>query len=68
MIVDSWLEQSIESNRIAASLKELGTSHALKETPLQSNRWMDDLNEADDGPEDENQDDFSWMDDLDEAA
>jgi hypothetical protein len=68
MIFDSWLEQSFESNRIAASVMELGTSHVPKDTSLPSESWMDDLNEAYCGPEDETQEDDSWMDDLDEAA
>lgn len=68
MIVDSWFEQSFEINRIAATLMELRTSHALKGTSLHSDRWMDDLNETYGGPEDETQGDDSWMDDLDEAA
>ncbi len=68
MFVESWSEQSFESNRNAASLMELRTGQTLKETSLFSECWMDDLNDTYCGPKDEIQDDFSWMDDLDEAA
>ena len=68
MFVDSWLEQSYECNRIAATLMELGTSDVRKNTSLLGESWMDDLNDNYGGPQDEIQDDFSWMDDLDEAA
>jgi hypothetical protein len=69
MIVDSWLEKSFESNRIAATLMKLRTSHVQKDSSFQSDRWMDDLNDTYSGPEDEIKDDYSWMDDdLDEAA
>jgi hypothetical protein len=67
MIFDTLWEQSGETNRTVAFYNAL-TNHVSKDEAMRSESWMDDLNEAFSGPEDEIQDDYSWMDDLDEAA
>ena len=68
MYIDILLEQSSETNRIAAFYKALMSVGDVDNKTLLREYWMDDPYETDCGPEAKISDDESWMDDLDEAA